>query len=207
VDSYISSWQQDAKFVSLFNQFNILAGINNEINNSLYARLYILRQLATQQKDKGNFAECGVYAGMSMFFVADLCKNKFIGVDSFEGVSEPGEYDSDYFKSKKLSISISFAEKILKNFDNVDLYKGWIPEVFDKLNDEQYSYVNIDVDLYDPTKNSIEYFWPRLIKGGVLICDDYGSDKTPGARKAMNDFFGVDNILELPTGQALVYKI
>ncbi len=207
MDSYISSWQQDAKFVSLFNQFNILAGINNEINNSLYARLYILRQLATQQKDKGNFAECGVYAGMSMFFVADLCKNKFIGIDSFEGVSEPGEYDSDYFKSKKLSISISFAEKILKNFDNVDLYKGWIPEVFNKLNDEQYSYVNIDVDLYDPTKNSIEYFWPRLIKGGVLICDDYGSDKTPGARKAMNDFFGVDNILELPTGQALVYKI
>lgn len=207
MDSYISSWQQDAKFVSLFNQFNILAGINNEINNSLYARLYILRQLATQQKDKGNFAECGVYAGMSMFFVADLCKNKFIGIDSFEGVSEPGEYDSDYFKSKKLSISISFAEKILKNFDNVDLYKGWIPEVFDKLNDEQYSYVNIDVDLYDPTKNSIEYFWPRLIKSGVLICDDYGSDKTPGARKAMNDFFGVDNILELPTGQALVYKI
>lgn len=207
MDSYISSWQQDAKFVSLFNQFNILAGINNEINNSLYARLYILRQLATQQKDKGNFAECGVYAGMSMFFVADLCKNKFIGIDSFEGVSEPGEYDSDYFKSKKLSIGISFAEKILKNFDNVDLYKGWIPEVFDKLNDEQYSYVNIDVDLYDPTKNSIEYFWPRLIKGGVLICDDYGSDKTPGARKAMNDFFGVDNILELPTGQALVYKI
>ena len=207
MDSYISSWQQDAKFVSLFNQFNILAGINNEINNSLYARLYILRQLATQQKDKGNFAECGVYAGMSMFFVADLCKNKFIGVDSFEGVSEPGEYDSDYFKSKKLSISISFAQKILKNFDNIDLYKGWIPEVFDKLNDEQYSYVNIDVDLYDPTKNSIEYFWPRLIKGGVLICDDYGSDKTPGARKAMNDFFGVDNILELPTGQALVYKI
>ena len=182
MDSYISSWQQDAKFVSLFNQFNILAGINNEINNSLYARLYILRQLATQQKDKGNFAECGVYAGMSMFFVADLCKNKFIGIDSFEGVSEPGEYDSDYFKSKKLSISISFAEKILKNFDNVDLYKGWIPEVFNKLNDEQYSYVNIDVDLYDPTKNSIEYFWPRLIKGGVLICDDYGSDKTPGAR-------------------------
>lgn len=207
MDSYISSWQQDAKFVSLFNQFNILAGINNEINNSLYARLYILRQLATQQKDKGNFAECGVYAGMSMFFVADLCKNKFIGIDSFEGVSEPGEYDSDYFKSKKLSISISFAEKILKNFDNVDLYKGWIPEVFDKLNDEQYSYVNIDVDLYDPTRNSIEYFWPRLIKSGVLICDDYGSDKTPGARKAMNDFFGVDNILELPTGQALVYKI
>lgn len=207
MDSYISSWQQDAKFVSLFNQFNTLAGINNEINNSLYARLYILRQLATQQKDKGNFAECGVYAGMSMFFVSDLCKNKFIGVDSFEGVSEPGKYDSDYFKSKKLAIDISFPRKILKDFDNVDLYKGWIPEVFSEIEDKQYSYVNIDVDLYNPTKNSIEYFWPKLIKSGVLICDDYGSDKTPGARKAMNDFFGVDNILELPTGQALVYKI
>jgi len=207
MDSYISSWLKDVKFVTLFDEFNVVTGMNNEIDNALYARLYILRQLATQQKDKGNFAECGVYAGMSMFFVADLCTNKFVGVDSFEGVSEPGKYDSDYFKSKKLSIDISFAKTFLKNFNNIDLYKGWIPEVFNIIDDKEYSYVNIDVDLYDPTKNSIEYFWPKIIKGGVLICDDYGSDKTPGARKAMNDFFGVDNILELPTGQALVYKI
>jgi hypothetical protein len=207
VNSYISSWEKDPDFVALFNKFNLITGMNNEINNALYARLYILRQLATQQKDKGNFAECGVYAGMSMFFVADLCKYRFIGVDSFEGVSEPGEYDNDYFKSKKLAIDISFAKAFLKKFNNIDLHKGWVPEVFDKIDDKEYAYVNIDVDLYDPTKNSIEYFWPKLIKGGVLICDDYGSDKTPGARKAMNDFFGVDNILELPTGQALVYKI
>lgn len=207
MDSYISSWLKDVKFVTLFDEFNVITGMNNEIDNALYARLYILRQLATQQKDKGNFAECGVYAGMSMFFVADLCTSKFVGVDSFEGVSEPGKYDSDYFKSKKLSIDISFAKTFLKNFNNIDLYKGWIPEVFNIIDDKEYSYVNIDVDLYDPTKNSIEYFWPKIIKGGVLICDDYGSDKTPGARKAMNDFFGVDNILELPTGQALVYKI
>ena len=52
----------------------------------------------------------------------------------------------------------------------------------------KYSYVHIDVDLYEPTKESINYFWPKMVYGGVLICDDYGSYKTIGARKAMDDF-------------------
>ena len=206
MESYVSNWEKDKTFSQLHKRFNQVANIDNKIDHPIYSRLYILRQLATQQKDKGNFAECGVYAGMSMFFVADLCKDAFIGIDSFEGVSEPGEYDSDYFKTKKLAIDISFAKAFLKDFNNVELYKGWIPEVFNLIDDKEYAYVNIDVDLYDPTKSSIEYFWPKLIKGGVLICDDYGSEKTIGARKAMDDYFGKDSILELPTGQAIIFK-
>ena len=60
--------------------------------------------------------------------------------------------------------------------------------------------------MYEPTKDSINYFWPKIVPGGVIICDDYGSYKTIGARKAMDDFFGKDKILELPTGQGLVWK-
>ena len=45
-----------------------------------------------------------------------------------------------------------------------------------------------------------------MVYGGVLICDDYGSYKTIGARKAMDDFFGKKNILELPTGQGIIWK-
>src|SRR5688572_31529904 len=42
-----------------------------------------------------------------------------------------------------------------------------------------------DVDVYQPTRDSLEYFYPRLVTGGILVCDDYG---WPGARKAVDDF-------------------
>lgn len=207
MDSYLSRWKDDAEFINLHRLFNETANINNNINTALYARLYVLRQLAKQQAIKNsNFAECGTYAGMSIFFTADACNKRFIGIDSFEGVSEPDENDTDYFKTVKLDIPMDVAKNILKEHNNVELYKGWIPKVFNSIDNLNYSYVHIDVDLYQPTKDSIEYFWPKLIPTGVLICDDYGSYKTIGARKAMLDFFGKDNILELPTGQAIVYK-
>lgn len=211
MDSYLSRWEDDPEFVKLHKKFNEINGMNNPIDTALYARLYILRQLAEQQmKNPGSFAECGTYAGMSIFFVSDLCKERFLGIDSFEGVSEPGDFDSEYFKTLKLDIPMEVTQRIVDHLSRdefkVELYKGWIPEVFKKIDKLRYSYVHIDTDLYQPTKDSISYFWPLLFDGGVLICDDYGSYKTPGARKAMDDFFGKSNILELPTGQAIVYK-
>ena len=207
MNTYYSNWKNDKDFLELFKKFNAIHNIDNDIESPMYSRLYVLRQLAKQQSKKNAcFAEAGVYAGMSMFFTADLCNTKFIGIDSFEGVSEPLEFDTDYFKTVKLVIPMSFAEISLNGFQNTLLYKGWIPEAFNMLEENNYSYVHIDVDLWKPTKTSIEYFWPRLIDGGVLICDDYGSNKTIGARKAMDDFFGKDNILELPTGQGIVFK-
>ncbi|MEI6586644.1 MAG: class I SAM-dependent methyltransferase [Sediminibacterium sp.] len=207
MDSYISRWENDPMFIDLNGRYNKIHGIDNKLNTAFIGRLYILRQLAKQQLSKNsNFAECGTYAGMSVHFVADICSQRFIGIDSFEGVSEPGPNDTEYFKTLKLAIPQEIAEKTMQSHKNVELYKGWIPEIFSTIDSLEYSYVHIDVDLYEPTKNSIEYFWPKLINGGVLICDDFGSYKTIGARKAMLDFFKQDNILELPTGQAIVYK-
>jgi len=214
MDTYTNRQEEDQSFLNINEEFSKIhvdaLGRNYDtplVQGAFMSRLYILRQLAKQQSHKNsNFAECGVFAGMSMYFVAEFCDKNFIGIDSWEGVSEPGEFDTDFFKTKKLDIPFEYAQKSLTKYSNINLHKGWIPDVFKEIEDLEYSYVNIDVDLYEPTKESIEYFWPKLISGGVLICDDYGSYNTIGARKAMIDFFGKDNILELPTGQAIVYK-
>ena len=207
MESSVARWVDDPVFTSINDALNKKANMSNDINSPFYARLYVLRQIAIQQaKLHANFAECGVYAGMSMYFVQDLCDKRFIGIDSFEGVSEPGEFDTDYFKTVKLEIPIDRAKLILEGCRSPELYAGWIPDVFEKIEPLNYSYVHIDVDLYEPTKDSINYFWPKIVPGGVIICDDYGSYKTIGARKAMDDFFGKDKILELPTGQGLVWK-
>ncbi len=210
MESYLSRWTDDEEFIDLCHRFNAVTGMTNSFDNALYARLYILRQIAQQKKHIGaNWAECGTYAGMSMFFVADLSPLTFYGIDSFEGVSEPGIHDTEYFKKVKLDIPIEPAQNNLSSFNKVKLIKGWIPDVFNELpsdNKTQYSYVHIDVDLYEPTLESIKYFYPKMVSNGVMICDDYGSYKTIGARKAFVDFFGKNSILELPTGQAIVYK-
>jgi hypothetical protein len=43
----------------------------------------------------------------------------------------------------------------------------------------------VDVDLHDPTYDSLDYFFPRLASGGVIVSDDYA---WPGCRKAIETF-------------------
>lgn len=198
-------WLYDEKFLEVTKE---CAGIHNfeyDINANSFARMHILRQLA-KDNNSANFAEAGIYAGMSVFYVAEFCNKDFIAIDSFKGLSKPGEHDTDYFKEFDLAVDKSYAEKTLAKYKNVKIYDGWIPEILNHLPELEYSYVNIDVDLYEPTKNSIEYFWNRLVRGGVMILDDFGSQKTLGAKKAALELLPTQKKLELDTGQCIVYK-
>ena len=100
-------------------------------------------------------------------------------------------------------------EKNLAKFQKqICLYKGWIPERFKDVSELQFRFVHIDVDLFQPTKDAIEFFYPRMVKGGVIVCDDYGFDTCPGATKAMDEFFDskVESVIHLTTGTGLVIK-
>ena len=51
----------------------------------------------------------------------------------------------------------------------------------------QLALVNLDADLYDPTKAGLEYFYPLVSPGGVIIIHDYNF-KWPGIKKAVDEF-------------------
>lgn len=198
-------WLNDQVFLKLAKEFHGYFNLEYEINSNTYARMHVLRQLAKNHND-ASFAEAGIYAGMSVFFTAEYCNEKFIAIDSFKGVSQPGEKDSNYFKKNDLSIDKKCAEMTLSRYKNVNIIDGWIPEILKDIPELSYSFVNIDVDLYEPTKYSIEYFWERMISGSVMILDDFGSKKTIGARQAGIELLGQYKMLELDTGQCIVYK-
>jgi len=198
-------WLEDEVFLKLAKEFHGYFNLEYDINSNTYARMHILRQLA-KTHNNASFAEAGIYAGMSVFFTAEYCKETFIAIDSFKGVSEPSKEDTDYFKKHDLSIDKKYAEMTLSRYKNVKIIDGWIPEILKSLPELEYSFVNIDVDLYEPTKNSIEYFWKRMIPGSVMVLDDFGSKKTLGAKKAAIELLGSQKMLELDTGQCLVYK-
>jgi len=170
-------------------------------------RFYSLIQITKyilKSNNNYDFAECGCWRGHSSYLISTLIKESkkkisFHIFDSFEGLSEFSIEDKELFykneeykekTSSQFSSSKNFVKnKVLKDFNFVKIYKGWIPERFKEVEKIKFSLVHIDVDLYKPTLSSLEFFFPKIVKGGALICDDYNASAFPGAKGAWDKYF------------------
>jgi len=196
----------DAKFIRYYDN---LSGADNYRS---FDRKYTLDQLMKLVISvPGDTAECGAYQGASSFLICQRIvglKKKHHIFDSFEGLSAPGEKDGSYWKKGDLSTSERIIRKNLKPFDFVVYHKGWIPDTFGNVNDNTFCFVHLDVDLFEPTLDSLNFFYPKMSAGGIILCDDYGFSTCPGAKMAMDNFFADKNekIVNLTTGQGLVIK-
>ena len=179
-------------------------------------RLYALDQLVKQALVvDGDTAECGVWHGaashMIMRHTAGTTRQHHM-FDSWEGISQPGEHDGTYLQDKgkhHLSVDEQVARKNLSEFNHGHYYRGWIPTRFSEVANRKFCLVHLDVDLYDPTMAALEFFYPRVNPGGLMICDDSGLVKCPGARRAMLEFFAThvrEPVLDLPTGQTFIIR-
>lgn len=185
-------------------------------------RFYSLEKIAQQVVDvPGDACEVGCFRGLSAYIAAGVFeragkKLTFHICDSFEGLSAPTSDDvaSDGKSASQIitnaySCSEENVRKHLSCFNFFAFHKGWIPEPFKSLANERFCYAHIDVDLYDPTRDSIEFLWPRLNPRGAMIFDDYGSTHYPGARKAIDGFFKGRTdafLVENPAGGAVAIK-
>jgi len=197
---------QDEDFIRYYESF-----IGTENYHSL-DRKYTLDQLMRLAVSlEGDTAECGAYQGASSFLIcrriAGLEKKHHI-FDSFEGLSMPMPEDGSYWSQGNLACSESVIRKNLKEFDFVVYHKGWIPTKFQEVSAVRFCFVHLDVDLYQPTWDSLDFFYEKMTPGGIILCDDYGFITCPGARKAMDSFFSdkPEEIISLPTGQGLVMR-
>ena len=198
--NFLDLWQQTYKIINPSQHLdfnNMLTAIR--INKSLYLCKYFI---SISDLD-GDFLECGVLRGFSSYLLRsledklfkDTIRNYFL-VDSFEGLSEilkedkPINPNLPIHKKGDLNINIEEVELIFKNFENMHLIKGWIPNVFNSLDENnKYKFVHLDVDLFQPTIDSLEYIYDKVVKGGIIITDDYYSPLFPGNQKAWEKFF------------------
>lgn len=204
------SWLHDEEYRRAWLAFPAAATAPEERRFNLYSIARSIRSVP------GDLAECGVLHGAgshTMLAATEGTDKHLFGFDSFEGLSEPTDIDlqSDErtFKWRKhdLPSKLSVTEHNLRAYaDRVTLLPGWIPDRFDAVRDRTFSLVHIDVDLHDPTLASLEFFYPRMSPGGIIVCDDYGFESCPGARAAMDAFFATrpDTIIHLTTGQGMV---
>jgi len=183
-------------------------------NHRSFDRKFALKELLKLALPlDGAVAECGVYRGASAWFLAQAIRQAGAAkrlhlFDSFEGVSEPSpaldgrHWLKGYLACDEAGVMVTLAEYA----DLVTLHPGWIPSRFGAVADERFCFVHLDVDLHQPTADALAFFLPRMVPGGLIVCDDYGFETCPGARMAMDEAAaGVGlPVVHLPTGQGFI---
>jgi O-methyltransferase len=182
------SWLEQQDFNTYLARFGEANGLNAE-------RRWMLRELMRLVDTvPGDTAECGVYEGAGSWLICSMNRacphfaRQHHIFDSFEGLSEPTGFDGDCWRKGSMARGEDLVRANLAEFDRVATYKGWIPERFAEAADRKFSFVHIDVDLYEPTRDSIRFFYERMSEGGIIVCDDYGFATCPGATRAIDEF-------------------
>jgi hypothetical protein len=172
----------------------------------------------------GQVVECGIFKGNSFFRLAyfrnlleSVNSRKIIGFDIF------GEFPKTDFEDDKIylenfvasagenSISIEDMHNTLsyKDIKNYELVKGDINHTVPKYridNPElKIALLHIDTDVYEPAVTILENFYDKVVRGGVIMFDDYGT--FPGETKAVDDFFTRLKVNKLPISHIPSYII
>lgn len=157
----------------------------------------------------GNVAEVGVYKGGTAYILSKALPNKTIHLfDTFEGMPNTTDPTIDYNKHGDFSDTL-FTD--VKNFipdQNVIFHVGFFPQTTESMQDEKFSFVHVDCDIYQSVKDCCEFFFPRMLPHGIMIFDDYGWVICAGARKAVNEFFSdkQERPILIKDGHCLIFK-
>ena len=167
-----------------------------------------------------NFAECGVADGMSAFFALREITNKqkeiknfFMHLyDSWGAMKEEDLLESELSSAGKYAgLDINITKQNLSEFkDNTIYHQGYIPDSLTNPPDSPNSivYLHIDLNSANATMDALKFFFPRIVRGGVILFDDYGSLGHPDTKKVVDKFFsdkpGI--LMKNPTGQAIYYR-
>jgi hypothetical protein len=172
---------------------------------------FIVHSIAkAQSKRQGALAEVGVFEGGSARMLCEAKGDRVLHLfDTFEGLPEACDLDSVAHKENKnlYACSLESVQEYLKDFKNVMFHKGLFPESARPIDNEKFSFVHFDVDLHKSTLSCLEYFYTRMIPGGIMLSHDYSILR--GVRTAFTEFLEdkPEAVIELPTTQCMVVKL
>lgn len=179
-------------------------------------RAYVACWAAEHAKNlEGDFVECGVNTGMLDRMIIDYVdfgtlSKKFYLLDTFQGMDEAYSTGDEMKRSRDMGYVDVYEQvkETFKEFPNVELVKGPIPDTLPLVPAKAIAYLSIDMNCVAPEVAALEFFWDKLVSGGIVLFDDYGFPGHEGQKHAHDAFAtgkGV-SILALPTGQGLIVK-
>jgi O-methyltransferase len=179
-------WWGDAGFNDYLDRFGERRGFNTHRRWMLWQLLRLIDNVP------GDTAECGVFEGSSSWLICSAIwstRRTHHLFDSFQGLSVPEPEDGSYWNAGALSAGADLVARNLAPFSRLlAFHKGWIPDRFADVREKRFAFVHVDVDLRQPTIDSVEFFYSRLSPGGILLCDDYGCTTCPGSTRSIDAF-------------------
>ncbi len=167
-------------------------------------------------KLEGDFVECGVNKGGMARAIIDYLGfersgKKFYLFDTFEGFAVDLLLDSEkekYAKGTPYSDSYAAVKETFREFSNVEIVKGAVPHTLNEVSIDKVAFLSIDMNCVQPEIAAMDFFWPKMAKGGVIILDDFAYTGFEGQNLAHTEWAKKNNIgiLTLPTGQGLLVK-
>lgn len=167
---------------------------------------------------KGDFVDCGVYTGIfarSVINYIDFAKTnkRYYLLDTFSGLSEKYSSKKELKRNRKMEYDkrgdiYNKVKETFKDF-NVKIIKGPVPETLNQVDSNKICYLSIDMNCVQPEIHALNFFWDKMVKGGVIILDDYGYSNSTNDQKEAHDKFARSKnvqILSLPTCQGLIIK-
>lgn len=158
------------------------------------ASFVLLARRLAQRKVPGCIAELGVFRGDTARLLNALFPDKtlylfdtFTGFDPSDLQQERAATGAFVREDEFSSTSVEAVKNRMPFPEKVVFCAGHFPQTAEGL-DEHFALVSLDPDLYAPTKAGLEYFYPRLSSGGVILLHDYGNERFPGVKKAVQEF-------------------
>ncbi|HKD69847.1 MAG TPA: TylF/MycF/NovP-related O-methyltransferase [Candidatus Binataceae bacterium] len=153
----------------------------------------------------GAMAEVGVYQGTSAQIICEAKRHCPLYLfDTFSGLPQPGGDETRMLKPGQYAAQLSAVRTRLAGYSGVHFCPGIFPQSAVGIDGARFSLVHLDADLYTSTLAGLEYFYPRMIPGGIIIAHDYST--LPGVMRAFAEFLKESDeaVIELPSTQAMI---
>jgi len=142
---------------------------------------------------EGDVVEAGVYYGATARLLARFFErtDKTIHLfDTFNVMPEANpEKDRPERWHPQRDFSLEQVKDFLSEFSNFRFYQGLFKDTLHSVADKKFCFVHVDCDLYDGAKQCCEFFYPRMVVGGVMMFHDYDAANFPGITRAVEEFF------------------
>ncbi|TLP55306.1 class I SAM-dependent methyltransferase [Parasedimentitalea maritima] len=215
-------FMQDSKFIKAYDRgVKAAGGLNYNWHWRVHTCLWAARHAYHVE---GDYVECGVNVGfMGSAIMTDLNWNetsrKYYLLDTYCGADEQQLLEEEVLegfidKNKDMLSSgfyVSNAEQVRENFKEwagAVIVEGRVPETLTQISSDKVAFLHIDMNNATPEVAALEYLWPKLSDGAMVLLDDYayyGYHHQKYAMDSLTEKWGV-SILSLPTGQGLLVK-
>jgi O-methyltransferase len=169
---------------------------------------FLLHSLAHAQRGlDGAMAELGVYQGSSARIICEAKADCPLYLfDTFAGLPEPSEDETRMLRQGQYAASLSAVRSLLHTYNNVHFHPGVFPQSANEIDSVRFTLVHLDADLYASTLAGLEFFYPRMVPGGIIIVHDYST--LPGVARALAEYLSErrERVIELPTTQAMIVR-